>query len=206
MGKFWRILLTICLFVYPIFVFVTLVVLKKDMSIVCIGMLVIGVTTLLFSSNTGNKITPIIMCVASLLFIFTKSELVIKFYPFWITAVFGWMFLSSIIRNDPIIMHFAELWSPSIKVHPGREEILSYCLVWNWIWVSYFVLVEIVNLYFIFRGSTRAWAIYNGCISYIAQGLMFVLQFGVNFFFNKRIDKKYCFNRKLENEKLRNNQ
>ncbi len=206
MGKFWRILLAICLFVYPIFVFVTLVVLKKDMSIVCIGMLIIGVTTLLFNSTTGNKITPIIMCVAALLFIFTKSEFVIKFYPFWITAVFGWMFLSSIIRKDPVIMHFAELWSPAIKVHPGRKEILSYCLVWNWIWVSYFVIVEIVNLYLIFKGTTRAWAIYNGCISYIAQMLMFVLQFGANFFFNKRIDKKYCFNRKLENEKLRNKQ
>lgn len=206
MGKFWKILLTVCLFIYPVFVFVTLVVLKKDMSIVSIGMLVIGVAALLFNSKTGNKITPIIMCAASLLFILTKSEIIIKFYPFWITGVFGWMFLASIIRKDPIIMHFAELWCPAIKVHPGRAEIQSYCLVWNWIWVAYFVVVEIVNLYLTFRGSTRAWAIYNGCVSYIAQGLMFVLQFTVNIFFNRSIDRKYCFNRKLENEKLRNNQ
>ncbi len=159
-------------------------------------MLVIGIAAFAFNSKTGNKATPIIMCTASLLFILTKSEIVIRFYPFWITGVFAWVFLSSLLRKDPIIFHFAKLMSPAIVDHPGIDRIRQYCLIWNRIWVGYFALIELVNLYLVFWGTTRMWAIFNGCISYLAQGLMFALQFSVNFFFNRKIDKEYGFDRK----------
>lgn len=189
-------MLTVCLFIYPVFIFLTLVVFEKDMSIVSLGMLLIGVAAFAFNSKNGNKITPIIMCLASLLFIITKSEMIIRFYPFWITGVFAWVFLSSVLKKDPIIFHIALTMSPAIKNHPGIEKIRKYCFVWNWVWVCYFAVIEAINLYMVFYGTTRMWAVFNGCISYLAQGFMFIVQFSVNFFFNRKIDKEYSFDRR----------
>lgn len=203
MSKFWKVVLSVCLFIYPVFIFLTLVVFEKDMRVVSLGMMIIGVLALILNFKGGNKVTPLIMCGCALVFIITKSDIVIKFYPCWITAVFGWMFLSSLIHKDPIILKFAKLWDTSIPVHPGYDQISRYCITWNWIWVAFFTFQLVINFYLAMWGSSRAWAIYNGLVSYLLQGLMFVLQFSVNFFFNRNLDRKYIFDRKKAREELK---
>lgn len=187
----------------PCLHFLTLVVFEKDMRVVSLGMMIIGVLALILNFKGGNKVTPLIMCGCALVFIITKSDIVIKFYPCWITAVFGWMFLSSLIHKDPIILKFAKLWDTSIPVHPGYDQISRYCITWNWIWVAFFTFQLVINFYLAMWGSSRAWAIYNGLVSYLLQGLMFVLQFSVNFFFNRNLDRKYNFDRKKAREELK---
>ncbi|MBR2282117.1 MAG: hypothetical protein IJ863_05810 [Spirochaetales bacterium] len=203
MSKFWKVILSVCLLVYPVFIFLTLVVFEKDMRVVSLGMMIIGVLALILNFNGGNKVTPLIMCICALVFIITKSDIVIKFYPCWITAVFGWMFLSSLIHKDPIILKFAKLWDVSIPVHPGYGAIERYCITWNWIWVGFFVLQLVINLYLAVWGSSRTWAIYNGLVSYLLQGLMFILQFGVNFFFNRNLDRRFGFDRRKARSELK---
>ncbi len=64
MSKIWKVVLSVCLFIYPIFIFLTLLVFEKDMRVVSLGMMIIGVLALILNFKGGNKVTPYILSCA----------------------------------------------------------------------------------------------------------------------------------------------
>lgn len=185
-----KIIIGILMVLYPVFIFLSLVVFDLPMSIVSIGMLIMGVCGYLANAK-GNWYVPAIIGVIAVIVIITNSETVLKFYPICITLVFLGLFGGSLLKKDPIVVHFAVMLQPEINDHPGKNDIIKYCKGVTWFWCLWFVFSLFVNIWLIIWGSTDQWAIYNGLICYICQGLIFVGEFVVRYFVNSRIDAKY---------------
>jgi len=185
-----KVIIGVLMVLYPVFIFLSLVVFHLPMSIVSIGMLIMGVVGYLANAK-GNWYTPAIIGAIALIVIITNSELVLKFYPICITLVFLGLFGGSLIKKDPIVTHFATMIQPEIKDHPGKKEIEKYCKNVTWFWCGWFVISLFINIWLIIDGTTEQWAVYNGLICYLCQGAIFVGEFIVRYFVNNRIDTKY---------------
>lgn len=185
-----KIIIGVLMVLYPVFIFLSLVVFNLPMSIVSIGMLIMGVCGYLANSK-GNWYTSAIVGLIAIVVIITKSETVLKFYPICITLVFLGLFGGSLIKKDPIVVHFATMIQPQINDHPGKDKIIKYCKIVTWVWCLWFVISLGINVYLIIGGTTNQWAVYNGLICYIVQGSIFVGEFIIRYFVNNRIDKEY---------------
>lgn len=186
-----KIALGILLFLYPVFILLSLTVFHLPMSAVSLGMLIIGVAGYLANTGQGSRWVPAGAGIIALLALVLKSDTVIKFYPICITLVFLGLFGGSLIRKNPIVVHFAEMMDSSIKTHPGRTEIERYCKNVTVIWCVWLVISLTVNVYLVVRGTTVQWTYFNGLICYIVQGMLFAGEFVVRYFVNNRINARY---------------
>lgn len=192
MKTSFKIIGTILIVLYPVFVFLCLVVFHLPISIMAMGMLILAALYFSGSSKGGkNKWSTICLAVIAIVVLITKSEVVLKFYPICITLVFLVWFGGSLLKGDPIVVKFATMMDKTINVHPAKKAIYRYCRNVTIVWVVWFILSEAMNVYLTFWGTTQMWAIFNAGISYIFQGGIFVIEFIVRYFVNKRLAMTY---------------
>ena len=186
-----KVTLGILLFLYPVFILLSLTVFNLPMSTVSLGMLIIGVAGYLANTGQGSRWVPAGAGVIALLALVFNSETVIKIYPICITIVFLGLFGGSLIRKKPIVVHFAEMMDSSIKTHPGRAEIERYCKNVTVIWCVWFVISLAINTYLVICGTTKQWTYFNGLVCYIVQGMLFAGEIIIRYFVNNKINARY---------------
>ena len=194
-----KILLAIAGVLYPVLVFVLLVVYKAPVRI--ISLCAVALALVLFLSATGNaskgrggrrKLNPknlissIFFLLAGSLCFATNSALFLKLYPLAVCGTFFFVFAMSLASPPNIIFRFATLQDKSILGSPFKGRVESYCKKVTLVWCGFFVLNSLAAAWTAFYGSERAWAVYNGGLSYIIMGLIFA----VEFFIRKKVNKK----------------
>ena len=194
-----KILLAIAGVLYPVLVFVLLVVFKAPVRI--ISLCAIALALVLFLSATGNaskgadgkrKLNPknlissIFFLLAGTACFATNSALFLKLYPLAVCGTFFFVFAMSLASPPNIIFRFATLQDKSILGSPFKGRVEAYCKKVTLVWLCFFALNSAAAVWTAFWASERVWAVYNGGVSYIIMGLIFAIEFIVR----KRVNKK----------------
>ena len=189
-----KVFLVAVVITFPVFVFLALVVFHLPISIVSLGMLVIALAYFGFVSGDGKRNwTAIILGVMALVVLVTKSELVLRFYPVFMTLVFLVMFGVPLIKGKPIITRFAMMMDPAIATHPARGMLERCCKGLNIAWCVHILISMGINIAICFGSTLEVWTLYNTVISYAVTGFLVSTQFLVIYLANRKADKVLIF-------------
>ena len=88
-------------------------------------------------------------------------------------AFFGF----TLFRPPSFVFRMASLWDKSIHSSPSRNAVERYCRNVTLVWCGFFVFNATVATFTVFMASDKAWSLYNGLISYILMGVIFIAEF-----------------------------
>jgi uncharacterized membrane protein len=181
------------LVLYPVLVFSALVIFK--LSIRYLSVFIIALTVVYFLVHRHNYrgrhtvvvfISPILLCCIGIVCLITKSSLTLKIYPALADLIYLVIMGTSILIPPPVVFYFINMFDKTIKEHVKPEFLEQYCRKAAIVWCVFFVFDGAVSLVTVFLGSDIIWGIYNGGITYILMGLIFVGEY----FILKIIEKK----------------
>lgn len=101
---------------------------------------------------------------------FAKANVYFRYYPVLTVSLFLAVFLISLFRT-PMVEVFARRMGERLD-----EKGIAYCRKVTIAWVVFLTLNLGVTVWTVFL-SREAWVLYNGCISYLLMGLMFLGEF-----------------------------
>ena len=208
MKKFLKALFYVIAATYPILVFTMLVIFKVDTKILSLS--IIALAAAFFLSATGAKKTdtnektmmdwkPLLSSVlflsAGLFCFITGKEFFLKIYSVVISITMLFVFGSTLFMPPNIIFRFATLSDKSIKGSSFEQKVYEYCRNVTVVWCCFFVLNGTAAALTTFADkifglspeqARKVWAVYNGGISYVLMGSLFVVEFIIR----KLVDKK----------------
>lgn len=114
-----------------------------------------------------------------LLFHYTKI-FAIKFYPVVANTTIFLVFFSSLFAKETIIQKFAKAIDGELN-----ETALKYTRNLTIIWCIFMFINLTISIWTVFA-SERIWALYNGCISYIALGCLFGVEYIIRCILKKK--------------------
>jgi uncharacterized membrane protein len=178
---------------YPVLVFSALVIFK--LSIRYLSVLIIALAVAYFLVHRHNYkgrhrivvfVSPAILCGIGIICLITKSSLTLKIYPALADLVYLVIMGTSVLIPPPVVFYFINMFDKKIKEHIEAKFFEQYCRRAAIVWCVFFVLDGIVALFTVFRASDLVCGIYNGGITYVFMGLIFVGEY----FILKIIEKK----------------
>ena len=208
MKKILKALFYVIAAAYPILVFTLLVIFKVDTKV--LSLCIVALAAAFFLSATGNKktdnkgktsldwrpfLSSLLFLSAGLFCFITGKEFFLKLYSVVINATMLFVFGSTLFFEPNIIFRFATLSDKTIKGSPYENQIYKYCRNVTIVWCCFFilngtaaVLTTFADKIFGFspEAARKIWAVYNGGISYILMGSLFVIEFIIR----KLVDKK----------------
>ena len=111
------------------------------------------------------------------------SPAIIKLYPVLI-CIAGIAYGVWTLRRPPsAIERFVMLTKPAELLDDRKRAYMRHV---TQIWVAFFCFNGAVATYTAVAGSTAAWAIYNGLVSYLLMGLLFGGEYVVRCLFRRR--------------------
>jgi uncharacterized membrane protein len=134
-------------------------------------------------------ISPAILCGIGIICLITKSSLTLKIYPALADLVYLVIMGTSILIPPPVVFYFINMFDKTIRNHIESGFFERYCRNAAIVWCVFFVLDGVVSLITVFWTSAHAdlvWGIYNGGITYVLMGLIFIGEY----FILKMIEKK----------------
>lgn len=93
----------------------------------------------------------------------------LKLYPLLVNAVLLAVFLVSLLRPPTVIERLARLSEPSLS-----EAGVAYTRAVTWLWCGFFSANGTVALVTARWASNEIWALYNGFVSYVLMGGLFL--------------------------------
>ena len=123
--------------------------------------------------------TVFIVC----LFHFSKVY-VLKFYPVIVNSFIFCVFFSSIFCKETIIQKFAR----KMEGKELSDFTKKYTKRLTYVWCGFLFVNLIISIATIFM-SDRIWALYNACISYIALGVMFGVEYIIRIIMRAKYDR-----------------
>jgi uncharacterized membrane protein len=183
MGKAGKVALVVLSVLYPCLVFLGLAVFKVQPRLVSLCMVL--AVLLNFLSLTGErkasgrlplgKLALIgVACVLIAVAVVANSGICLKLYPVFVSGTLLATFGATLARPPSMILRFATLQDRRLSEDPGYPGIVRYCRAVTGIWCGFFVFNIGMALYTAFCLSDFAWSLYNGLISYILIGVLFV--------------------------------
>lgn len=200
MRAFLKVLISILSVLYPVLVFVLLVVYRFPVRI--ISLCVIVMALIFFLSSTGNTrdkstgrlnlkplISGAVFLTLGIICFITNSKLFLKFYPIVICSSMLFIFSLSLFNPPCIIFRFATLQDKTIKGSVNEGRIYAYCKKVTYVWCAFFILNSLAALYTALYCDDRVWSLYNGGISYIIMGTIFAVEFLIRGVVNRKMPK-----------------
>ncbi|MCR4948882.1 MAG: AMP-binding protein [Treponema sp.] len=208
MKKFLKALFYITAAVYPILVFTFLVVFKVETKI--LSLCIVALAAAFFLSATGSKktgenektaldwkplLSSVLFLAAGLFCFITGKEFFLKLYSVVINVTLLFVFGSTLFFEPNIIFRFATLADKSIKGSSFEGQVKSYCWKVTVVWCCFFILNGTAAVCTTFADrlfglsaekARNVWAVYNGGISYVLMGTLFVVEFIIR----KLVDRK----------------
>lgn len=96
-------------------------------------------------------------------------ELATRLYPSFMSAAMLMAFALSLWRGPSMIERFARLVEPNLP-----ERGVRYTRAVTWVWCGFFVINGAIAVWTAFFASWAVWTLYNGLISYLAIGALFL--------------------------------
>ncbi len=104
------------------------------------------------------------------------------FYPVVVNALMLLLFGMSLWQKETLVERLARLQEPDLPISGVR-----YTRKVTKIWCVFFVINGSIALYTCFQ-PLAIWTLYNGLISYLAAGTLFIIEFVVRFFVREKIE------------------
>lgn len=95
----------------------------------------------------------------------------LKYYPVLVNIFFLALFATSLRHPPPIIERVARIHHPDL---PPRGIVHARQV--TFVWCGFFVLNGGVALYTALFSDMKTWTLYNGFLSYLAMGVLFLLE------------------------------
>jgi len=180
MNKAAKVLLAALTILYPCVVFVGLVYFKTSPRLLSLCVTVAILSN--FLAATGNKnpsgrlpagkiILAAALGVLVIVILATNSERVLKFYPVIMNVTLLGTFGATLFRPPSMILRFACLQDGKLGDNPA---IVRYCVRVTMVWCCFFVFNMGMAFYTALFASSLTWSLYNGLISYILMGILFL--------------------------------
>ena len=211
MKKFLKALFYAVAAVYPVLVFTLLVVLKVDTKV--LSLCIVALAAAFFLSATGkNKtgekgaldwkplVSSVLFLTAGLFCFITGKEFFLKIYSVVINITLLFVFGSTLFMPPNIIFRFATLADRSIKGSSYEEQVNKYCRNVTVVWCCFFILNGAAAFCTTFADrifgldeelARTVWAVYNGGISYVLMGTLFIVEFIIRKLVDRKMIKAY---------------
>ena len=212
MKKFLKALFYVIAAVYPILVFTLLVVFKVDTKI--LSLCIVALAAAFFLSATGSKktsdkkgaldwkplLSSALFLAAGLFCFFTGKEFFLKLYSVVINITLLVVFGSTLFLEPNIIFRFATLADKSIAGSSYENQVKVYCRKVTVVWCCFFIFNGTAAVLTTFadklfglsaESARRVWAVYNGGISYVLMGTLFVVEFIIRKLVDRKMIKAY---------------
>ena len=111
---------------------------------------------------------------------YIKRFVVLKFYPPCCNFLIFSAFFSSIFSKETLVTRFARLIEGEIS-----QKTILYTKKVNSVWIIFTFLNFLISIFTIFL-SDKIWIIYNGLVSYILIGLIFIIEYIIRLNLRKR--------------------
>jgi len=191
--NFEVILIYILAALYPVLVFVFLVILKIppryfSLFIVCIA----AVFFLAFTSRKKDRYRVFsagFLAAAGLACFLSNSPFFLKLYPVLMNALMLASFAYTLFAPPPMIFRFAVLQDKRIKGSLAESRIKNYCRTVTIVWCAFFILNGGIAAWTVVSGSDILWSVYNGGVSYILIGSLFAGEFIIRKMTDKKMPK-----------------
>lgn len=208
MKTFFKVFIAIISILYPVLVFTLLVVYKFPVRIVSLCVVFLALVYFIsatgenskqhgesgkkrFSFNVKPLISSVFLLAAGVVCFLTNNSLFLRLYPVVICVTLLFTFGMTLFTKPNIIFRFATLQDKTILGSVNEKRVERYCLKVTYVWCSFFILNGIVAAYTAFFCDEKIWTIYNCGISYAVMGVIFVVEFIVRSFVNKKMPKYY---------------
>lgn len=131
-----------------------------------------------------KAIIPVLgtVCVV-LLFHFSKIY-ALKFYPVIVNSFIFCVFFSSVFCEETIIQKFAKKMDGELT-----DFSRNYTRKLTYVWCIFLFVNLSISFATVFM-SPKVWELYNACISYIALGVMFGVEYIVRIILRAKYDRK----------------
>lgn len=184
--------------VYPVLVFTFLVIFKLPVRV--LSLCIIALAAAFFLSATGSRkakgekgvldwkplLSSALLLVAGLFCFFTQNEIFLKLYSVVVSATFLVIFGSTLFLEPTIIFRFATLADKSIIGSSYENQVKNYSRKVTIIWCCFFILNGTISVLTAFSEkifsispdtANTIWSVYNGGISYVLMGLLFICEY-----------------------------
>ena len=101
-----------------------------------------------------------------------KDHAWLKMYPVFMSVGAGIIFASTLFRPPSMIERFARLVEPDLP-----ESGILWTRKVTMVWCGFFVVNAAIALYTVVFAPMKIWMIYNGFISYVLMGILFLGEF-----------------------------
>ncbi len=212
MKKFLKALFYVIAAVYPILVFTLLVVFKVETKI--LSLFIIAMAAAFFLSATGSRktgdkksaldwkplLSSVLFLAAGLFCFITGKEFFLKLYSVVINVTLLFVFGSTLFLQPTIIFRFATLADKSILGSSYENQVKLYCRNVTIVWCCFFILngtaaavTTFADRLFGLNPETarKVWAVYNGGISYVLMGTLFIVEFIIRKLVDAKMIKAY---------------
>lgn len=108
-----------------------------------------------------------LLAISALVFV-TEAEVLLRYYPVLVNAVFLGIFGASLVYPPTVVERIARLNTPDL---PPAGVVYTRRV--TMVWCGFFVVNGSLALYTSLHTGLGAWATYNGVISYCLMGLLF---------------------------------
>jgi uncharacterized membrane protein len=195
MKKTFSILFSVLAALYPVLVFLALVILRIPIRLLSLCIAAVAFVFFLSFTNEKKRSGPIgwksvavsaFFIAAGLLCYFSNKTIFLKLYSVVVNITLLIVFGSTLFFPPNIIFRFATLQDKSIKGSATEKKVRHYCRTVTVVWCTFFILNGLVAGYTVFFCSDKIWSIYNGGISYLLMGFLFAAEYLVR----KRVQKK----------------
>lgn len=186
MKTFLKVLFAIIAALYPVLVFLFLVVFKLPVRVLSVCIIALAFTFFLSATARQGKklqfdkrplLSSILFLTAGLFCFFTNKDIFLRLYSVVVSATFLFVFGSSLFFPPVIVFRFATLQDKSIISSKNERKIYDYCKKVTIAWCLFFIINGLISAFTAFFCDARIWSIYNGGISYVLMGLMFTIEF-----------------------------
>ncbi|KMV29745.1 COG4648 family protein [Photobacterium swingsii] len=104
------------------------------------------------------------------------------FYPVVVNTLMFGLFSMSLWQKETLVERLARLQEPNLPASGVR-----YTRKVTKVWCAFFVINGSIALYTCFQ-PLAVWTLYNGLISYLAAGTLFIVEFIVRFFVREDVE------------------
>lgn len=189
MNKLANLLLSILIVAYPFLIFFSLDRLPLNAIVTCLFALFI--LRLLFVFRAKKQInylkyfallSAILGCVLLLFALVSQSENSLLFYPVIMNIIAFVIFGFSLLYPPSIIELFARLVNKNLP-----DQAINYTRNVTITWCIFFIINGSIAFITVLSNDLSLWTWYNGLISYILMGILFIIEFCIRQYVKRKL-------------------
>jgi len=114
------------------------------------------------------------------------SELLaIRFYPVIVSLTMGAVFTVTLFTDRPMVERLARLKMPDLD-----DYSIAYTRKLTKVWIGFFAVNAMIATWTALYASMEIWTLYNGFLSYVLIGILFIGEWPVRRILRARHDRK----------------